>query len=219
MGYTHYLSIPLWSDFIFSGLHTLPSCIFLSIPLWSDFIHTPQLYMQRTGHTFNPTMVWFYLYKFHTHTFFFFSPFNPTMVWFYRLTGGLWRTLRHFSFNPTMVWFYLPHTLHKMRKLIAFNPTMVWFYRILSAISPHIDVDFQSHYGLILSTIYYRKHRLQYDLSIPLWSDFIFCYDPPGAECWWAFNPTMVWFYLFRLIITINHDFILSIPLWSDFIS
>ena len=57
-----------------------------------------------------------------------------------------------------------------------FNPTMVWFYHTMKIRAKNITktINFQSHYGLILS------HRR------------------PGAdrEAEKAFNPTMVWFYL-----------------------
>ena len=98
-----------------------------------------------------------------------------------------------------MVWFY-----HKSRKRVqqknnqsrqAFNPTMVWFYPI---------------------ELYWRRADDD-DLSIPLWSDFIFLSADSRSSAasfqshyglilswkgtylvkrWYVtFNPTMVWFY------------------------
>ena len=73
---------------------------------------------------------------------------------------------------------------------------MVWFY--LAGDTPVWvkNPDFQSHYGLILSVQKDRTEACIFELSIPLWSDFIFLVQ--------SFE-----------IIRIS----LSIPLWSDFIS
>ena len=104
---TQTLSIPLWSDFIWST-ENIPCVLsyYLSIPLWSDFIHDRYLIsimdelnfqshyglilsckqshiLQRSTRAFNPTMVWFYPVQFKKTAFKHFS-FNPTMVWFYR---------------------------------------------------------------------------------------------------------------------------------------
>ena len=95
---------------------------------------------------------------------------------------------------------------------------MVWFYLFDPVILVHLDNNFQSHYGLILSLNGYSLTEHKYWLSIPLWSDFIAVYPEmtlPALKCFqshyglilsirWTFerliphstfNPTMVWFY------------------------
>ncbi len=80
-------------------------------------------------------------------------------------------------------------------------------------------MNFQSHYGLILSVVRNLESGLSVSLSIPLWSDFIgtthqalhsqngsfqshygliLSYAPTreALDLLAAFNPTMVWFYL-----------------------
>ena len=103
------------------------------------------------------------------------EPFNPTMVWFY-LCKRPSSFHQIYTFNPTMVWFYPAETLHRRaRKTRTFNPTMVWFYPI-DAVREWCEtgeVAFQSHYGLILSLSKLSVHVRFFDLSIPLWSDFI----------------------------------------------
>ena len=124
-----------------------------------------------------------------------------------------------------------------------FNPTMVWFYPPSYPSFLLSCLDFQSHYGLILSPLrtrrsarlsrafnptmvwFYQAVRkcielVDKGLSIPLWSDFIsgLTTSAPIFSAS-AFNPTMVWFYRESLPeLCILQDY-LSIPLWSDFIS
>ncbi len=77
----------------------------------------------------------------------------------------------------------------------AFNPTMVWFYPKLF-VDLNALLNFQSHYGLILSKL---DSVVDWLKNIP-------------------FNPTMVWFYHSTKFSErcLLHN--LSIPLWSDFI-
>ena len=119
---------------------------------------------------------------------------------------------------------------------------MVWFYLTTWTGRAFLRTHFQSHYGLILSTLFTCRFTSITCLSIPLWSDFI---AQKKLQKWldWlhfqshyglilsarrylrnrpnrlAFNPTMVWFYpkfCPEFLILSRH---LSIPLWSDFIT
>ncbi len=169
--------------------------------------------------------------------------FNPTMVWFYpgwvdyeitvyQLSIPLWsdfisemareRISRiHTAFNPTMVWFYLFDGVYTNPGTITFNPTMVWFYRFttLMGLQRFIQINFQSHYGLILSGVSNTIIRKNTGLSIPLWSDFIDWMHLHPAVFQRSFNPTMVWFYRVTCCNNKCCSCYLSIPLWSDFIT
>ena len=50
---------------------------------------------------------------------------------------------------------------------------MVWFYLYYQKIISSAKRDFQSHYGLILSSFFHSMYCRRWELSIPLWSDFI----------------------------------------------
>ena len=67
---------------------------------------------------------------------------------------------------------------------------------------------------------YYTKFVIKEGrkLSIPLWSDFIFCEEVRIYDEFRSFNPTMVWFYQSTPRPKRNFCNKLSIPLWSDFI-
>ncbi len=120
---------------------------------------------------------------------------------------------------------------------------MVWFYRIFQSnlsllasvnFQSHYGLilssstlpallttrfDFQSHYGLILSCHAVNFHSAVSALSIPLWSDFICITRTQNRAQNYPFNPTMVWFYPFPRPWERSRGGCLSIPLWSDFIS
>ena len=148
--------------------------------------------------------------------------FNPTMVWFYQDNSRRDRYKRSWSFNPTMVWFY-PETITSLIEIIVFLSIPLWsdfiidqkdlvhrypFYfqshygLILSVKQAEVTSitlltsAFQSHYGLILSDKYKYPYKSLYQLSIPLWSDFIQWRGWNPIRTFNAFNPTMVWFYL-----------------------
>ena len=120
---------------------------------------------------------------------------------------------------------------------------MVWFYHDRAVYAYPYPVDFQSHYGLILSPLlslyfanphthpfnptmvwFYRSNRPS---GIYFHSTFQSHYGLILSQFWstqfWStsdsFNPTMVWFYLIPLSSGLLWTSIsLSIPLWSDFI-
>ena len=96
-----------------------------------------------------------------------------------------------------MVWFYQDClTIYWRRENCLSIP--LWSDFILSWVSERErnSKDFQSHYGLILSSWTAWKTFELGNLSIPLWSDFIQYFDAP----------------------LIDNFIVLSIPLWSDFI-
>ena len=155
-------------------------------------------YSDAAKFTFNPILVWFYLYRkswtgrWDTKTF------NPILVWFY-----LYDTLKDEiefddSFNPILVWFYLDERDKRNSRTISFQS----HFGLILSLSNQNEVfdffdDFQSHFGLILSIA---------EMMLRVFSES-------------AFNPILVWFYLLttaRLNMTLSQ---LSIPFWSDFIS
>ena len=170
------LSIPLWSDFIdYMEQQFRTEENILSIPLWSDFIYG---YIVRNASTLNT--------------------FNPTMVWFYR-KGVLRESIEHRLYFQSHYGLILSwaNLIEHILSLFAFNPTMVWFYRAICCQKERWSYCFQSHYGLILSSLSYQVNYESFNLSIPLWSDFI--------KVVVAGTGTL-------------EKVILSIPLWSDFI-
>ncbi len=119
-----------------------------------------------------------------------------------------------------MVWFYRgSNTIYIYYKL-DFQSHYGLILSRAAAVCPTVHCPaFQSHYGLILSLLFSVKRNFSCFLSIPLWSDFI----PPlmwkvRAPLVSAFNPTMVWFYRIFNGYYRSGTTILSIPLWSDFI-
>ena len=64
-----------------------------------------------------------------------------------------------------------------------------------SGISSNHEI-FQSHFGLILSCITKQIIYFVSILSIPFWSDFIKRQDGSQTSCTKSFNPILVWFYL-----------------------
>ena len=125
--------------------------------------------------------------------------------------------------------------------LILSIPLWSDFIRRFHAVKLLEKSIFQSHYGLILSTSIIQHNGSQRKLSIPLWSDFISSPYASASMRALAFNPTMVWFYLEKSVIThrcgsyfqshyglilskwkvgeVRPHGTLSIPLWSDFIT
>ena len=103
------------------------------------------------------------------------------------------------TFNPTMVWFYLRN---QVGKSVVFSilsiPLWSDFIIAVERLEKYLKKNFQSHYGLILSKLRNKKRSQQRNR---------------------AFNPTMVWFYLWACyLFQIFTRSRLSIPLWSDFI-
>ena len=110
----------------------------------------------------------------------------------------------------------------------TFNPILVWFYQIEKSGKVEEVVDFQSHLGLILSSWRSGSVSRREELSIPSWSDFIKSLLFPGwglisifqshlglilsslCDCWcwlWdAFNPILVWFYLYQRTVRAWHN-------------
>ena len=163
------------------------------------------------------------------------------MVWFYRLYQSKTRPNKipfqsHFGLILSR-----QKTSNDGNLWVSFNPILVWFYRCPAFSSPHLFIDlsipfwsdfillnravllsnkvnFQSHFGLILSFFLNSINDYPDNLSIPFWSDFISLQELSLQVYKIAFNPTMVWFYPAYFI----HVFMcirkLSIPLWSDFI-
>ena len=149
----YFLSIPLWSDFIFSVrfLHTYLLIFFQShyglILSLSEVSKCCIVIL-----AFNPTMVWFYLLP----------PGKLVAAPISSLSIPLWSDfillpvsfvvlVERFPFNPTMVWFYPFPKKSPPVCFPAFNPTMVWFYLFEWLWRVEISLRFQSHYGLILS--------------------------------------------------------------------
>ena len=117
-----------------------------------------------------------------------------------------------------MVWFYHLHHLLQYILWKTFNPTMVWFYRksnvainkarrnfqshyglILSSKNLgdwDFEADFQSHYGLILSPVVRDLEKSAYRTFNPTMVWFYLVLDQRNRARTCAFNPTMVWFYL-----------------------
>ena len=118
------------------------------------------------------------------------------MVWFYPESSTRLRVWTNQSAFQSHYGLILSPKLFKLPKLVkrAFNPTMVWFY------------------------LFQLKHQTHFQLSIPLWSDFIsigFLARTAGSHAFQShyglilspflvffvsfflltFNPTMVWFY------------------------
>ena len=164
------------------------------------------------------------------------------MVWFYQFQCHLCWNCLIWTFNPTMVWFYPGRAPVTLSGNPPFNPTMVWFYpddgtslsapvelsiplwsdfiKLFGFSIGNQMIDFQSHYGLILSTWKSLLVHSGENLSIPLWSDFIKFNLPVLTKA-----PAMFIFQShYGLILSgskhpcteSNHS--LSIPLWSDFI-
>ena len=141
-----------------------------------------------------------------------------------------------------MVWFYRdtpPVAYQAITKLSI--PLWSDFIIAVERLEKYLKKNFQSHYGLILSS--FNKLSVHYynELSIPLWSDFIlhisfnrfsildFFQSHYGlilsgqkvlifTMFSTTFNPTMVWFYQVKEVIEKIKELELSIPLWSDFI-
>ena len=145
--------------------------------------------------------------------------FNPTMVWFYLNNGRNTNIYQAKTFNPTMVWFYLE--LKQLGSLVQSSQLSIPLWSdfiplFLDELQIRVGF-FQSHYGLILSSIKDFRTGEVGPLSIPLWSDFIGNVTSVGffigsfqshyglilsssiLHTWYnavsTFNPTMVWFY------------------------
>ena len=190
------LSIPLWSDFISSGVssiefsnlafqshyglilsararslqHKLNSN--LSIPLWSDFIMKLVQHLQAIKVSFNPTMVWFY------H--------------FLRSTENNFRN--DFQSHYGLILSYTRNYFTVWERGLSIPLWSDFINKIISLINQMIS-NFQSHYGLILSYFGYGWQYRGSSLSIPLWSDFIQKNVERYIKAFTTFNPTMVWFY------------------------
>ena len=214
------LSIPLWSDFIFiSSLDTSVIAWYasfqshyglilsveiyrkkkerkhLSIPLWSDFIIINELFKKIKLLTFQSHYGLILSLTVDNIVSTVFCTFNPTMVWFYQsLLYSLDHSIMHLSI-PLWSDFIKPCKVP-------------WNNKPLS---------FQSHYGLILSLLWFLVFFELVILSIPLWSDFIFV----GGFCIWNQISFQSHYGLILSLCTLYHYpplKTLSIPLWSDFI-
>ncbi len=141
------------------------------------------------------------------------------MVWFYLNRHLTFFPHNGHAFNPTMVWFYPQLTRQWMGRITLLSiPLWSDFIIVRSGATIDFYYDFQSHYGLILSSTV--KSCLEQSKE--------------------SFNPTMVWFYHFNKSndfyeafgfqshygLILSHAWCdvarslwyLSIPLWSDFI-
>ena len=131
------------------------------------------------------------------------------------------------TFNPTMVWFY-PMNGQVKSKFNVDLSIPLWSDFIQTKLNSSLENSdsFQSHYGLILSLADAKIDKIEIALSIPLWSDFIRKSIKNGLHrrnlsiplwsdfipvvrpdvCWECptFNPTMVWFYLLNVALSIN---------------
>ena len=148
------LSIPLWSDFIFSQFaHVVNPALIFQSHYGLILSLTPLRPFLSFLHTFNPTMVWFYP-KRSNISFTSSSLFQSHYGLILSENCTIKKDRMILTFNPTMVWFYLVELsdVKLCATCFAFNPTMVWFYH-----KPIHDVP-----------------ACRKELSIPLWSDFIF---------------------------------------------
>ena len=148
----------------------------LSIPLWSDFITKTRGNIQLSWLHFQShygLILSAYIKPVNLSPG---KPFNPTMVWFYRRQRGIYRSVQGcfqshyglilsefpekslfstcFTFNPTMVWFYHGnHGLHYWTNKKLSIPLWSDFITTPFIVFELLGKDFQSHYGLILSSL------------------------------------------------------------------
>ena len=127
-----------------------------------------------------------------------FSSFNPTMVWFY-----LYRREFVWLCSPTgtlsiPLWsdFIQYLLLQRLFLQVTFNPTMVWFYLLGYLYEFSTTFPFQSHYGLILSKAR-REHTARHRSHFQSHYGLILSVRNIGGLIFVSltFNPTMVWFY------------------------
>ena len=122
------LSIPLWSDFIFTNKYVTIFVFILSIPLWSDFIPAVCIIVNVIIDNFQ-------------------SHYGLILSRFYPIT---------FEFAFTFQSHY----------------GLILSQRDYDRVNARSQ-SFQSHYGLILSIYGGDMCEVCVELSIPLWSDFI----------------------------------------------
>ena len=145
---------------------------------------------------FNPTMVWFLQVSVIVCVVLLMVYFNPTMVWFLQeRRGGRLKTIRSISIPP---WsdFYTRHKNSSplFSSNISIPPWSDFYLNVTSAFGLLLTT-FQSHHGLIST---FRSSCLVVVVNI-------------------NFNPTMVWFLLFKRYSSRCWRLYISIPPWSDF--
>ena len=102
----------------------------------------------------------------------------------------------------------------------TFNPILVWFYQSWATTISKNFASFQSHFGLILSSVLQRRNwilRRNFQSHFGLILSFCKAAIPLYPRT--PFNPILVWFYLSVRLPSRYIPVLLSIPFWSDFIA
>ena len=175
----------------------------LSIPLWSDFIFSGNMVVRWNWKTFNPTMVWFYP-KPEGAGSLVINTFNPTMVWFYRRFDKLIAVAKVALSIP--LWSdFIPQYAQSSSFWVVILSIPLWSDFIL--LVPHdkmtdivniLSIPLWSDF--IAETM--KNIAFFVNLSIPLWSDFI--YSLPS----WNDSFLMPFQSHYGLILSNHHSFI-----------